>query len=129
METATYTKLSAQVDRVITIDKIGEHSYKRWNPQTSKMEVSPDPAKGFRKMYPVDTDKGKLDMSAGQVGTLLEAAQYAGKSDIIGKSFKVNSNGQVGIEIRYFFNLVTSKPKDTIVEDTGEPLDIPEDWA
>jgi hypothetical protein len=125
MENVTYTKLSSLVDDTFTVEKVGEHKYKMWDNAQSKMLISDDPQKGYRKVYPVTTDKGVLDLGAGQLGNLLEAVSYAGSSEIVGKTFNVKSNGKTGMEIRYFLNPVKSAPKTS--EFTAD--DIPPEWA
>lgn len=127
MDSKVYTKLSALVNDSFTIKEVGGYVWKRWNPQTSKMEVSDSYVEGYRKIYPVTTDKGQLDLGSGQLGSILEAAFYQGKADLIGKTFAVKSNGKMGMDIRYFFNPV--KPNEVKVDTVhdvveGEPISL-----
>lgn len=110
MDNKNYTKLSNLIDSNFTVESVGEYVYKRWDPAQMKMLVSQDWQEGYRKIYPVTTDKGLLDMGSGQLGTLLEACFYGGKSDLVGKTFSVKSNGKMGMDIRYFFNPLKTKP-------------------
>lgn len=107
-----YTKLSVLVDDTFTVESVGEFGYKKYDPQEKKMLSSLTWQEGYRKVYPVVTDKGKLDLGIGQLSSLLEAAHYGGKADIIGKTFKVKSNGKHGIDIRYYFSVVESVPEE-----------------
>lgn len=107
-----FTKLSQLIDDTFTVEGVGEYLYKKWDPAENKMLVSNDWQEGYRKLYPVTTDKGQLDMGSGQLGTLLEACFHKGKSDLIGKKFKVKSNGKMGMDVRYFFNLMKAEPQE-----------------
>lgn len=114
----TYTKLSALVGDTMTIESVGDYIFKRWNAQTSKMEISKSYQEGYRKLYPVMTDKGKLDLGSGQLGNLLEAVQTDGSANLIGKTFGVKSNGKSGMDIRYYFNPV--KPEVQVELEEGD---------
>ncbi len=107
-----FTKLSALVDDQFTVESVDEYVWKLWDNENSKMLVSQEFQKGYRKIYPVTTDKGALDLGSGQLGNLLEATFYKGKSDIINKTFSVKSNGKTGMDIRYYFNIVKSAPQE-----------------
>lgn len=114
MESKTeYTKLSALVDSTFTVEKVGEYVFKKWDDEQRKMLTSLNYEEGYRKLYPVTTDKGQLDMGSGQLGSLLEPVFHAGKADIIGVTYAVKSNGQEGINIRYYFNPVKKPAKPT----------------
>lgn len=105
MEKVNYTKLSNLVGDEFTVEKAGGFSWKRWNQEAKRMEVSEQYQEGFRKLYTIDTDKGRMDLGAGQLGNLLEIAYSKGVADINGKTFTVKSNGKSGMDIRYFFNI------------------------
>lgn len=145
MEKTTYTKLSALIGDEFTITQAGGYTFKRWNPDAKRMETSEQYQDGFRKMYTIDTDKGRMDLGAGQLGNLLEIAYSKGVADINGKTFSVKSNGKSGMDIRYFFNLKRTERADgdgfkkfqqmkqqmkneTILEDIdeGEEIDMSE---
>ena len=127
MEAKTYTKLSALVDHKFKVESVDSYVFKRWNPQTSKMEVSDSWQEGYRKIYPVTTDKGQLDLGQGQLASLLEACFYQGKSDLIGKTFHVKSNGKMGMDIRYFFNVAKDEPRPEFkVEKKDTVYDVPD---
>ena len=113
-----YTKLSDLVDSQFTVKEVGEYQFKKWDTENKKMLVSDSFEKGYRKVYPVTTDKGKMDLGSGQLGNLLEAVFYQGKSNLIGQAFGVKSNGKTGMDIRYFFNPVESEPEE----------EMPLDW-
>ena len=107
-----YTKLSALVNDEFTIEEAGGWKFKRWNNEARRMEISETYQEGFRKMYTIKTDKGIMDLGAGQLGNLLEIAYYKGTADLNGKTLTVKSNGKSGMDIRYFFNLKREARQD-----------------
>ena len=104
-----YTKLSELVGKTFTVEKVWGYSWKKWDNDAKKMLVSKDYQEGYRKVYEVDTDRGKLDLGTGQMGTLLEAVFRNGTADINNVTFEVKSNGKTGMDIRYFFNVVKAE--------------------
>ena len=110
-----FTKLSVLVGDTFMIEVVNDPVYKRWDPATSKMLVSQEWQKDYRKIYTCTTDKGTLDLTAGQLGQILEAVSEAGRADVIGRKISLKSNGGMGMEIRYYFNAV--KSETTIEED------------
>jgi hypothetical protein len=139
MEKTTYTKLSSLVGDQFTILEAKGYTFKRWNDEAKRFEISETYQDGFRKIYSIVTDKGTLDLGSGQLSTLLEAVYYKGQANINGKTFKVKSNGKSGMDIRYFFNVVRdSKPAplpqkevlDTVMTaeefDEAKPIDYSE---
>lgn len=111
-EKKTYTKLYNLVDQEFTVEKAWGFQWKRWNEQARKMELSDTYKEGFIKVYSVDTDKGSMDLSSGQLSSLLEAVYRNGTADINGRTFGVKSNGKTGMDIRYFFNAVKQEQQD-----------------
>lgn len=126
MDKPKYTKLSELVGDQFTIEKAYGYQWKMWDNVSNRMLVSETYEQGYRKIYSLDTDKGKLDLGSGQLSSLLEAVYKNGAADINGKTFSVKSNGKSGMDIRYYFNLVKTEPKqDTVVEDVGdEPFSL-----
>lgn len=131
----TFTKLSALVDQDFTITKAGGYQFKKWDKEANRMLTEEKWQEGYRKMYTIDTDKGRMDLGAGQLGNLLEGVYKAGVADINNVTFHVKSNGKTGMDIRYFFNVVRdSAPKEWVnkpvadnYEDTtnyDEPIDM-----
>ena len=112
-----FTKLSSLVNGTFTIQKVNGYKWKMWDNTEKKMLVSDVWQKDYRKVYTVETDKGILDLSASQIGILLEAVIRNGISDINGTTFQVKSNGKTGMDIRYFFNAV----RDARPEPRPEP--------
>lgn len=106
MENQKYIKLSDLVGSEFTVETVWGFSYKKWDNEARKMLSSPTYEKGYRKLYQVGTDKGKLDLGSGQMGNLFEGVQHAGQANIIGATFSVKSNGKSGMEIRYYLNPV-----------------------
>jgi len=129
MENKSYVKLSELVDKDFTVLSVKGFTFKRWNNEERKMEVSDEWKEGFSKKYLVETDKGMLDMGTGQLASLLEAVFYNGVADINGQRFKVKSNGKSGMDIRYFFNRITEKnipmtQADVFDNINDKPVDI-----
>jgi len=131
MENKSYVKLSELVDKDFTVLSVKGFTFKRWNNEERKMEVSDEWKEGFSKKYMVETDKGMLDMGTGQLASLLEAVFYNGVADINGQRFKVKSNGETGMSIRYFFNRMKEVATTATQADvfnamgiTDKPLDI-----
>jgi len=111
-----YNKLSNLIDQEITINSVGASTFKMWDAENKKMLTSETWQNGFRKVYQVDTNQGLLDISAHQIGQMLESVSVNGSSDIRGAIFKVKSNGKTGLEIRYYINPVN--PDTVKVEHT-----------
>jgi len=101
-----FTKLSALVNGTFTVNKVFGYKWKMWDNNEKKMLVSDTWQKNYRKVYTVETDKGVLDLSANQLGILLEAVVRNGTADLNDQTFQVKSNGKTGMDIRYFFNVV-----------------------
>lgn len=121
---ADFVKLSDLVNNYFTVEKVWGYKFKKWNPEQKKMEVSDTWQKDFRKMWDVDTDKGKLDLSQAQLASLLEAVCKHGAADIRGRTFSVKSNGKTGMDIRYFFNVSGDAPKPVDVPEPPDDIDI-----
>jgi hypothetical protein len=105
-----YTKLSNLVDDQFVVNKVFGYKYKVWDNEQRKMLMSETWVKGYRKMYTLETDKGTLDLSASQMGNLLESVTKDGRADINGRAFSVKSNGKSGMDIRYFLNAMKDAP-------------------
>lgn len=122
-----YIKLSDLVGKTMTIQKVWGFKFKMWDQPTSKMIVEDRWFKGARKVYEVDTDKGKLDLGQGQMATILEVVSDKGVADVTGKTIEVKSNGQTGKDIRYFFNEVKEPilPGDGYLTDDYDYSQIP----
>lgn len=101
-----YTKLSNLVNGTFTINKMFGYKWKMWDNTDKKMLVSDSWQKDYRKIYGAETDKGILDLSASQMGILLETVSKNGEANLNGRTFQVKSNGKTGMDIRYFFNAV-----------------------
>jgi len=103
-----YTKLSHLVSDRFTILESYGYQFKKWDNDSKRFLVEEKfPGdRDYKKTYTVNTDKGKLDLTAGQLGQILEATFSGGKADIINKTIEVKSNGKTGIDIRYYLNLV-----------------------
>lgn len=132
MEEKKFTKLSALVDGQFTVEKAWGFSFKKWEPESRRMLVedrwteSMRGDRDWKKVYSLDTDKGKLDISASQLGSLLEACYDKGVSDINKRTFSVKSNGKTGMDIRYYLNLVR-EPKNSSQDVSMD--DLPPEWS
>lgn len=105
-----YTKLSNLVDDTFTVQKVFGYKFKMWDNEQRKMLISDSYVQGYRKMYTIDTDKGTLDLSASQMGNILESVTSDGRADINGRTFSVKSNGKSGMDIRYYINATKDAP-------------------
>ena len=116
---SNFIKLKDLDGEVMKIEVVYPPQWIRWDAENKKMERSDTPKKDFRKNWNVVTDKGTVGISEWQMKDLLSLAEYQGKVDLIGKSFRVKTNGETGMEIRYYFNLI-SAPQITVqqVQDT-----------
>lgn len=119
-EERQYTKLSNLVGQDFTVEKVWGYKFKQWLPETKTMKSEDTWFEGSRKVYQVVTDKGQLDLGTGQIGNLFESVQHGGKSDIIGVTFNVKSNGKTGKDIRYYLNPVRKEKPATEPENTPE---------
>lgn len=123
-----FTKLSELVDKTFTVEKIWGYKFKLWDNEAKKMLVSETYEKGYRKIYALDTSEGSLDVSASQIGQMLEGVFRNGVSDLNGRTFAVKSNGKSGMDIRYYINPTKDAPKttqDTVAEVIDdEPIDL-----
>lgn len=93
-------------DPTFVVEKVWGYKYKMWDAGGKKMVVEDRWFKGGMKKWGVKTDKGTLDLSQNQIGSMLEAHMSGGQSDINGKKFSVRTNSKTGIEVRYFINPV-----------------------
>jgi len=101
-----YVKMGALVNSQFSVIAVAPYQWKMWSNEEKKMLVSDKYEQGYQKKYRVETDKGILDISSSQLSNMLEGVSKEGKSDVIGKTFSVKSNGKTGIEIRYYLNPV-----------------------
>lgn len=99
-----FVKMSDLVNSQFTVDSVGKFVFKKWDNDEKKMLMSETWVQGYNKVYPVNTDKGTVDMNSGKMGEMLESVSRDGQSTIIGRTFNVKSNGKTGMEIRYFLN-------------------------
>jgi len=123
MNEKKFTKLSELVDNTFTVEKIWGYKFKLWDNELKKMLVSETYEKGYRKIYSVDTSEGSLDLSASQLGQMLESVFKNGSSELTGRTFSVKSNGKTGMDIRYYINPTKDAPKK-VVDDVTDPDEI-----
>jgi hypothetical protein len=119
-----YVKLSALVDSEFTINKVNGYKYQAWDAQNNRMISEDDWFKDSKKVYAVDTDKGQLNLSESQLGTIFVKIQHAGQSDVNGCTVAVKSNGKSGIDIRYYLNPQKVQPS----QQSEGYEDLPADW-
>ena len=108
-----YTSLKKLVGDEFTVEAVKGYQWKRWDNESRRVMVAEKYEQGFSKKYGIETDKGFMDISGGQLGNMFEGVQKNGVSDLRGKTFHVKSNGKEGMEIRYFLNPVWDKNKET----------------
>lgn len=134
MEKKEYTKLSDLVDKDFTVQEVYGYQWKKWDNESKRMLIADSWEEGYRKVYAIVSDKGQFDISAGQLGNMLESVSKKGVSDINGLTFHVKSNGKTGIDIRYYINPKSlqrkevEKKEDIVVseEDLNDPIDLSE---
>lgn len=121
MNETTYTKLSELVDSDFTIQSVRGYRFKAWNNESKKMISEDSWFEGSRKIYELDTNKGKLDLSESQLGTILVKCSHGGRADVNNVRVAVKSNGKSGIDIRYYFNpLKQEKPPEEAENGSGD---------
>jgi hypothetical protein len=123
MEKKTYTKLGNLINDSFTVTKAWGYQWKMYDPASKRMLISEKYEQGYRKIYSIDTDKGTLDLGAGQLSSLLEAVYKNGVADINGKTFKVKSNGKEGMDIRYYFSVDWNAPLKPDTQDAVHEVD------
>lgn len=101
-----YVKMSDLVDQDFTVVTVRPFKWVAWDNENKKFKTEDNWFQGASKKYPVETDKGIVDMSATNVGNMLEGVMHAGAADITNVTFHVKSNGKTGMEIRYYINPV-----------------------
>lgn len=112
-----------------TVKEYKGFKWKLWDNQNKKMLTSDTYQQGYRKTHQLEVDKGTLDVSSSQIGSMLESCLQNGQSNILNKTFNVKTNGKQGLEIRYYINLVrenavqgnTVASTATIQQDHNEP--------
>ena len=128
MDQKKFVRMSELVDKDFTVEKVWGYKWKKWDNVARQMLTSDTYVAEHSKKYDVDTDKGKLDVSATQFGSMLEGVSQNGEANVVGRTFHVKSNGKTGMEIRYFINPVRdAKPEKPVEqdEDTIDLSDIP----
>lgn len=115
-----YVKLSDLVGKTFRVDKVWGYQFQMWDAANKKMLRSDTWQEGYRKTYNLETDQGKLTVSAGQLGQMLEVYVKDGKSDLVGQGISVKSNGKQGMDIRYFFNRGEVQPANDEVAPVPE---------
>lgn len=96
------------VGEEFTVLNVQKRKYRLWDSSNNKFLVSDSPKRDYQAFWLVETDKGQWSASAAQIGQLLTAVEEEGIADILDKTFSCDSNGKSGMEIRYFFDLVTN---------------------
>jgi len=83
--------------------------WKMYDPAQKKMLTSQRYEQGYKLVHTIKTDKGVLDLSDGQLGTLLAKVfnrKEKGSSHLENAKFAVKTNGKTGLDIRYYFNFL-----------------------
>lgn len=101
-----YIRLKDLVGSEFKVEEVYNYQWKKWDTEAKQMLVSDSYEQGYRKVYTINSDKGKFDISASQIGNMLEGVSKKGEANIVGRTFTVKSNGKDGMEIRYYINPV-----------------------
>jgi len=124
-----YIKLSDLIGQNITIKSIKGTIWKKWDAQNKKMLVSKEYQpynEGWNMKYQVETDKGIIDFSPTQLGSMLTRVLTGTSAELKDKVFKVSSNGKVGKEVRYYFSI--PKPNEITATEAKELPEIDMDF-
>lgn len=121
-----FVKMKDLVGSTFTVQRVVKYSYKMWDSVASTMRVSDTYVEGHRKVYTVETDKGVVDISANQLGSMLEGVSREGRADIVHRTFSVKSNNKTGMDIRYWINPVRDAPVAP-PKAVDEVFDVPEE--
>ncbi len=124
-----FIKLSelSKESAVIKIQSVSKPVWKKWDEAERKYHTSNVPEKEFGKYYKIETDRGTIEISKSNLGTIHELYSDNGESRIIGRSVEIVDNGQTGKDIRYFFNGVYNPaPVETGEEEDGYEPPLPE---
>lgn len=128
----TYTKLSELDGREFTVERAYGFKLKKWDNASRRMLVEDawNPAllkEGYRKIYALDTDKGKLDISEKQLSDMLVKTYKNGEAGIVGRTFAVKKVIGQNDFPNYYFNAQPQREVqkiDEVVEPTDEPIDL-----
>lgn len=102
MDSNKYIKLAELNGKQFKMLKSRGFTWKLWNNEERKMLVSEKWQQGYKKRYALETDKGLLEVSQRQMGSILEAVLSNGEAKPVGSTFAVKSDGK---EIPdYYFN-------------------------
>ena len=110
----SFVKLKDLDGKEFTVENAQKFQWKKWDSTASKMLTSEKWEQGFNKRFPVDTKEGLLELSEKQMSDMLVSVCVDGKSDIVGKTYKVKrheSQGQQGVRITYYINPVWDNDK------------------
>lgn len=86
--------------------------WKRWNDETKKWETRDKSEPGYQKKYILlirsdfkgKPDDYKVEVSASNIGTMLEQCLVQEHASIKDTYWNLKTNGKTGIEVRYWFN-------------------------
>lgn len=115
------------------VNKHNGFKWKLWDEANSKMLVSENWQEGYQKRHSLSIENpgaedNTLELSQSQISQMLGGVMENGMANILGREFKVKTNGKTGMEIRYFINPVfdsgTNTPKTPInaPEEQNKPL-------
>lgn len=96
------------------VNKYNGFSFKMWDNENKKMLTSKTWFDGYRKMHSLSIESGgaednTLEVSDDQIGQMLRGVMQNGMANILGREFRVKTNGKTGMEIRYFINPVFNR--------------------
>jgi len=119
-----WTKMSGLVNKEITVVATKGYKFKMYD--NGEWRESDTWQQGYTKKYRLELSDAMIEVSAAQLGQMLEGVFKDGVSDIRGTTFHVKSNGKEGKEIRYYINPVRdAKPEKPVVNTPTEPDEEP----
>lgn len=122
-------KLKEIEDKTFTFKEIYKGVYKSWDNTTKTMNkkdsITPEEKAMVNSLgYPmwkyvidtvitIDGEDFGCPFSYSQLKEMKTKANVSNDSDLVGKTFESNNNGQEGKEIRYYFKLIKPKTSNT----------------
>lgn len=126
---ADFIKLSELDGESFSVQKTYGFCFKKWDEANRKMLVEDnwnETMKGdrnWRKIYAVDTNRGRMDLSERQLKDMLGGVYSNGVADINGRTFTVKKYvGENNIPT-YYINPTKDAPKK-VVDDVTDPDEI-----
>jgi len=97
----------AQNETPFTVESFHGYMWQKWNDAEKKFEKSKEYQEGMQKSYSlkikVKDGEDWLNLTEGQMKSVLLATLKDGVAKLVGAGLKAKSNGKEGMDIRYYF--------------------------